>query len=173
VRFVITGEFGRNRLLRTVVLLYSVYVVGLILTNALLFFHKMSFSYGSVVDYYLGSESRFLPPRSYQGLLEISHFHLFAMGMQIMVLTHLMLFVPVSNRTKFWLIVVPFVAGLLDEGSSWLVRYAAPEFAWLKLTGFTLLELSLSLLVATAIWATFRGNNQQYRSGETEPTATG
>ena len=41
------------------------------------------------MDYYLGNEALFTSPRSYQGLLEVSHFHLFAMGMLLLVLTHL------------------------------------------------------------------------------------
>ena len=39
-------------------------------------------------------------------MLEISHFHLFAMGMLLLVLTHLMLFVPLADRSQALLIVV-------------------------------------------------------------------
>jgi hypothetical protein len=99
VRFVITGEWTRNRLLQIIVTLYALYVIGLWLTNALLYFNKMSLTAVSVIDYYLGSEERYLSPRSYQGLLEVSHFHLFAMGMLLLVLTHLILFVPLRNST--------------------------------------------------------------------------
>ena len=97
MRFVVTGEWSRNRLLQTIVVLYVIYVAGLWTTNALLYFGKMSLDPASVVEYYLGAEERFLAPRSYQGLLEISHFHLFAMGMLLLVLTHLMLFVPLAG----------------------------------------------------------------------------
>ncbi len=169
MRFVITGEFNRNRLLQTIVVLYALYVVGLWLTNALLYFARMDLSYLSVVEYYLGSEERFLSPRSYQGLLEMSHYHLFAFGMLIMVLTHLMLFVPLSNRTKLWLIVVPFLAGLLDEGAGWLVRYAHPLFAYAKIAGFLLLEASLAALVGVSLWATFAASTETYTSGEPPP----
>ncbi len=169
MRFVITGEFNRNRLLQTIVVLYALYVVGLWLTNALLYFARMDLSYLSVVEYYLGSEERFLSPRSYQGLLEMSHYHLFAFGMLIMVLTHLMLFVPLSNRTKLWLIVVPFLAGLLDEGAGWLVRYAHPLFAYAKIAGFLLLEASLAALVGVSLWATFAASTENYTSGEPPP----
>ena len=106
--------------------LYVIYVGGLWITNALLYFNKMNLDPRSVVEYYLGAEERFLQPRSYQGLLEVSHFHLFAMGMLLLVLTHLMLFVPVKNGTKAWLIVLPFASALIDEGAGWLVRFAHP-----------------------------------------------
>lgn len=163
----VTGDWTRNRLLQTIVVLYVVYVAMLWVTNALLYFNKMGLSYASVVSYYLGDPERFLQPRTYQGLLEISHFHLFAMGMLLLVLTHLMLFVPVSNRIKAWLIVLPFSAALLDEGSSWLVRFAHPGFAWAKIAGFLLLQGSLLALIVISLWAVLRGNQENYET-ETE-----
>jgi hypothetical protein len=162
VRFVITGEWNRNRLLQTIVALYSLYVIGLWVTNALLFFHKMSLSPASVVAYYLGDEEKFLSPRSYQGLLEVSHFHLFAMGMLLLVLTHLVLFVPLKNTTKAWLIAVPFFSALLDEGAGWGVRFVSPAFAYLKIAGFLLLQGSLAALVGLSLWAVFSGSQRNY-----------
>lgn len=169
MRFVVTGEWSRNRLLQTIVVLYVVYVAGLWVTNALLYFGKMGLTGSSVVEYYLGNEERFLQPRSYQGLLEVSHFHLFAMGMLLLVLTHLMLFVPLRNAAKAWLIALPFLAAALDEGAGWLVRFAHPGFAWLKIAGFLLLQGSLLVLMVVALWSAFRGNGDQYRSGEAPP----
>ena len=165
MRFVITGEWTRNRLLQLIVTLYAIYVGGLWLTNALLYFQKMNLYPSSVVEYYLGSEERFLSPRSYQGLLEVSHFHLFAMGMLLLVLTHLMLFVPISNRAKAWLIALPFGAALLEEGAGWLVRFAHPGFAWLKVSGFLLLQGSLATLIFVALWAVFVGSQRNLNSG--------
>ncbi len=166
MRFVVTGEWTRNRLLQTIVVLYSLYVAALWVTNALLYFNKMNLTPVSVVDYYLGSDERFLSPRSYQGLLEVSHFHLFAMGLLLLVLTHLMLFVPLRNSTKAWLIVVPFLSALLGEGGGWLVRYASPHFAYAKIAGFLLLQTSLAVLVAVSLWSVFAGSQHNY-DGET------
>ncbi len=166
MRFVVTGELSRNRLLQTIVLLYATYVAGLWLTNALLYFNKMSLSYASVVEYYLGNEDRFLPARSYQGMLEVSHFHLFAMGMLLLVLTHLVLFVPIANRIKLALIVTPFVSAALDEGAGWAVRFVSPLFAWAKIAGFLLLQTSLGALVVISLWSVLRGTSANYRSGE-------
>jgi hypothetical protein len=168
VRFVITGEMNRNRLLQVIIAAYSLYVALLWVTNALLYFSKMSLTYGSVVAYYLGSEQQFTEPRSYLGMLEISHFHFFAMGMLLLVLTHLVLFVPLSNRVKISLIVAPFASALLDEGSGWLVRFVSPVFALLKIAGFLALQTSLALLVGLALWSVFRGTSVSYRSGEDE-----
>jgi hypothetical protein len=164
----VTGEWSRNRLLQVIVILYSIYVAGLWITNALLYFAKMSLTPASVVAYYLGDESQFLSPRSYQGLLEVSHFHLFAMGMLLLVLTHLMLFVPIASRWKIWLITVPFASALLDEGASWLVRFVHPGFAWLKIAGFLLLQTSLATLVVVALWAVFAGSQENYEFDDVE-----
>ena len=168
MRFVVTGEWSRNRLLQVIVVLYALYVGALWLTNALLYFSKMSLTTASVVEYYLGSEERFLPARSYQGLLEVSHFHLFAMGMLLLVLTHLALFVPVSPRAKAGLVVVPFFAAFLDEGAGWLVRYASPGFAALKIAGFLLLQASLAALVGVSLWAVFAGGQGDTYAGGDE-----
>ncbi len=169
MRFVITGEWTRNRLLQVIVVLYALYVIGLWLTNALLYFSKMSLTASSVIDYYLGSEERFLSPRSYQGLLEVSHFHLFAMGMLLLVLTHLMLFVPLRNRTKAWLIIVPFLSAILDESGGWLVRFVNPNFAYLKIAGFVMLEASLAVLVAISLWSVLAGSQRNYDAQLAEP----
>ena len=147
--------------------LYAFYVSALWVTNALLYFHKMGLTAASVISYYRGNEELFLSPRSYQGLLEVSHFHLFAMGMLLLVLTHLVLFIPLSNRVKAWLIVVPFLSGFADEGASWLVRYGEHVvFAWFKIGAFLTLQGSLATLIFLSLWSVFRGTSKNYRSGE-------
>lgn len=169
MRFVITGEWSKNRLLHLIVVLFIVYVAALWLTNALLYFHKMGLTYASVTEYYLGSEEKFLQPRSYQGMLEISHFHLFAMGILLLTLTHLMLFVPLPAEVKPWFIIVPFTAALVDEGSGWLVRFVHPIFAYAKITGFLVLEVSLAALIGASLWAVFGGTQEAYRDQSVRP----
>ena len=163
MRFVITGEWNRNKLLQTIVVCYSFYVSLLWITNALLYFNKMNLSPSSVVAYYLGNEEAFLSPRSYLGMLEISHFHLFAMGMLLLVLTHLMLFVQLKGSTKAFLIAVPFFSAFLDEGAGWLVRFVSPDFAILKVLGFVLLQASLATLIFISLWSIFQGNSKNYK----------
>jgi len=163
MRFVVTGEWSKNRLLQLIILMFVIYVALLWVTNALLYFNKMGLTYSSVVDYYLGSEERFMQPRSYQGMLEISHFHLFAMGLLLLTLTHLMLFVPIRSDLKPLFVVIPFGSALLDEGSGWLVRFVSPWFAYLKIAGFLALEVSLAVLIGVSLWAVFVGSSATYR----------
>jgi hypothetical protein len=166
MRFVITGEWSKNRLLQLIIVLFIVYIAVLWVTNALLYFQKMGLTYTSVTEYYLGSEERFLPARSYQGMLEISHFHFFAMGILLLTLTHLMLFVPLRPELKPWLVIIPFTSALLDEGSGWLVRFVHPVFAYVKISAFLSLETSLAVLIAISLWAVFTGSQDTYRNGD-------
>jgi len=164
MRFVVTGEWSKNGLLQLIIVLFIIYVGALWLTNALLYFQKMSLTYTSVTEYYLGSEEKFMQPRSYQGMLEISHFHFFAMGMLLLTLTHLMLFVPLPVERKPWFIIIPFFSALVDEGSGWLVRFVHPLFAYLKIVGFLALEISLAVLMVCSLWAVFVGSQKNYRA---------
>ena len=126
----------------------------------------MNLTYTSVVEYYLGAEEKFMQPRSYQGMLEISHFHFFAMGMLLLTLTHLMLFVPLASEYKPFLIAWSFLSAICDEGANWLVRFVHPLFAYFKIASFLSLEMSLAVLMGLSLWSVFSGSQQNYRSPE-------
>lgn len=154
MRFVVSGEWTRNTLLKSIVLCFLAYTFLLWCSNFGMYFSKMSLSPQSVVEYYLGSEERFLQPRTLQGMLEVLHFHSFAMGILLLTLTHLLLFVPLSMRVKAWGICTAFAAGIGDELSGWAVRFVDPGFAYAKMVMFVLLQgviLWLMVLVSKAL----------------------
>jgi hypothetical protein len=154
MRFFISAEWTRNELLKVIVWCFLVYTLILWVTNAGLYFSKMGLTPSSVIDYYRGNEERYLQPRSLVGLLEVLHFHTFAMGILLLTLTHLLLFVPVSMRVKAWGIATAFAAGLGGELAGWGVRFVHPLFAYLKIAFFLLLEgsiLFLMIVVARAL----------------------
>jgi hypothetical protein len=151
MRFFVTGEQNRQLLLNTLILMFLAYVALLWLSNGLMFFHKMNLSAESVIAYYLGSEQDFGQPRSYQSLLEVSHFHLFAMGMLILTLTHLMIMTSLPTLLKVWLSVVIYGSALADEAAGWLVRFVDPQFAYFKIAAFLVLELSLASLIIVVV----------------------
>jgi hypothetical protein len=156
MRFFVTGEQRRQSLLNTIVLMFLGFMALLWISNGMMYFHKMGLNPDSVVEYYLGSEAKFTQPKSYQSLLEVTHFHLFAMGMLAVTLTHLLLFAPVTANIKIWLSALTFISALADEIAGWLVRFVHPLFAWLKIAAFLTLEfslLSMLLLVsASLVW---------------------
>lgn len=176
MRFVITGEWDRNAMLRIILLFFLVYVALFWCTNWVLWFTKMSLTPDSVAQYYRGdADAEFgRPPRPLASLAEQSHFHLFAMGVLVMTLTHLLLFLPTSVRVKGTLVVATFVSALLDEGSSWLVRFVHPGFAWLKIVAFLALQTSLlGLLIAlfAGVWRPRRNAYQDTAAPRPRPGA--
>ena len=167
MRYFVTGEQQRKSLLNALVLMFLGYIALLWLSNGLMYFHHMNLTPDSVITYYLGSEALFTQPRSYQGMLEVSHFHLFSMGMLIVTLTHLMLMTDFSVRLKIWLSSLTYLSALADEAGGWLVRFVHPLFAYFKIAAFLMLELSLAALVCVVIFsliqarASMRQNNSQ------------
>ena len=161
MRYFVTGEQQRKSLLNTVVLMFLGYIVLLWLSNGLMYFHHMTLMPDSVISYYLGSEENFIPPRSYQGMLEVSHFHLFAMGMLIVTLTHLMLMTDVPVRLKIWLNSLIYISALADEAGGWLVRFVNPNFAYFKIGAFIVLEFSLAALLVMIILSLIRARTQK------------
>jgi hypothetical protein len=154
VRYVVTGEWTKNNLLRLILFFFLVFILFFWVTNWILYFQKMTLDPASVVSYFRGDPATEFgqPPRPLGALAESSHFHLFAMGVLVMTLTHLVLFVPVSARLKGSLTLLTFLSALLNEGSNWLVRFVHPGFAWLKVACFLLLQASLfGLIIITMI----------------------
>lgn len=170
MRFVVTGEWTRNHFLRVIVLCFLGYTFILWVTNAAMFFAKMNLTPASVVEYYLGNEDKYLQPRSLQGLLEVLHFHSFAMGMLLMTLTHLLLFVPLANRVKAWGIGLAFASGIGGELAGWGVRFVHPLFAYVKIASFLTLEGVLLWLMFLVTRALLTGAPSAYgRRGEAPP----
>ncbi|HKK70544.1 MAG TPA: hypothetical protein VKA86_04950 [Candidatus Krumholzibacteria bacterium] len=162
MRFVITGEWDRNTMLRIILLFFLVFVALFWVSNWAVLLTKMDLTPSSIAEYYRGDpEAEFgQPPRPWASLAEQSHFHLFAMGILVMTLTHLLLFLPVSTRVKGTLVVATFVSALSSEGSTWLVRAVHADFAWLKIGSFLLLQASLAgLLVALLVGVARPGRN--------------
>jgi len=163
MRFTVTGEQRKNPFLRTVIALFLGYIFLHWISNGAMYFASMGLTYDSVVHYYLGNPAEFSKPRSYEGMLEVAHFHLFAMGILLITLVHLMLFAPLSERAKHLGIWAPFLFAVGNEGAGWLVRFAAPEFAYLKIVTFLGLEISLLGVMAVTIWSMAAGRRGGYR----------
>lgn len=120
-------------------------------TGAVLFLTKLGWTPASVARYYRGDPERFLNPRSFQGLLEVTHFHLFAFGFFYVVVAHLLLHAGLPRAVRTALLSGLGLALTADLAAGWLVRYLHPGFAWLKLGGFWAMEAFtvVSLLVLT------------------------
>lgn len=165
MRYFVTGEQHRKSLINALVLMFLVYIALLWVSNGMMYFHHMDLTPDSVVAYYLGSEEQFTQPRSYQGMLEVSHFHLFSMGMLVLTLTHLMLMTEFPVRLKIWLSGLTYASALADEAGGWLVRFVHPLFAYFKIASFVVLELSLAALLVIVITALIRARVRMGQAG--------
>ena len=160
MRYFVTGEQQRKSLLNALVLMFLGYIALLWVSNGMMYFHHMDLTPKSVIAYYLGSEEQFTAPRSYQGMLEVSHFHLFSMGILIVTLTHLMLMTDFSIRLKIWLSGLTYISALADEAGGWLVRFVHPLFAYYKIAAFIMLEISIAALLFVVIFSLIRARVQ-------------
>ena len=149
MRYMEKGGFESHPLMRLTVALSLTLLFGFWLTNFGLYFSRMSLRPSSVVTYYNGSEEEFRPPRSTESMLETTHMHLPMMAVVLLILTHLTIFVPLPSKAKTALIVGTFVSAALQEGGGWLVRYASPVFAPLKVVGFVGLQSGILFVLAT------------------------
>ncbi len=151
MRFFVNGGFKRNGLFRLIMFFTLAFFLLLWLTDVLLYL-KVGLSYTSVVDYYRGSAEGFRAPKSYLGLLEEAHFHLFAMAILLLTLNHLLLFTPLPNLLKAATVVLSFSSALCDIASGWLVRFVSPLFAYLKIASFIVLHLTIALLIFSILF---------------------
>ena len=153
MKFLVNGDFNNNRLLQIILLFVLIYTGFLWFTNILLYVEKIGFTYASVVDYYLGSDEEFRNPISYGGLLEVTHFHLFIFAIALLLVSHLTVFSGINQRLKLPLITISFISGFLDIASGWLIRFVSPEFAYLKVLGFIVFQMSFAILLISSFFA--------------------
>ena len=142
------GGFQTNPLMRMTLTGTLVFAAGLWVTNAAMYFQRMSLAPSSVSAYYLGSAEEYSQPRSAASLLEVSHAHLATMGVMILLLTHLAIFAPWKESTKKWVIALGFGSSFIGEASGWLVRFVSPAFAVLKVVCFVTFQGTLAVLIA-------------------------
>lgn len=142
-----TGGFQGHPLMRLTLLWTLLFLSGFWGSNAFMYFSRMGLTPSSVQNHYLGSQEDYSQPRSAQSMLEVTHAHLPVMGLVILMLTHLMIFAPYSERFKRSFIGASFLSALLGESSGWLVRFVHPAFAWLKIASFLAFQACLGFLI--------------------------
>lgn len=145
------GGFQYKAPMRLTLALSLAFLAGLWLTGFGMYFQRMGLTAESVRSYYLGAEDGFSNPRSYASMLETAHAHFGMMALVLLLLTHLILFAPFSDRAKKLLVWAAFGTAFVEQASGWLVRFVHPGFAPLKVLSFLAFQAVLGwLLVALA-----------------------
>jgi hypothetical protein len=147
MKYLQNGGFQRNPYMRLTLGLALLLLTGFVVSSFLMYFQKMDLSPESVVLYINGNEEEFIPARTFGSMIEVTHTHLPMMALVLLLLTHLVIFAPFSKPVKYTFILVPFLAGLFNEASNYLVMYVSPSFAYLKIGAFLLLQGSMSFLI--------------------------
>lgn len=148
MKYMQNGGFQQNPFMRLTLWMTLLFLAGLWVTSLSMYFSRMGLDPASVAAYYLGSEADFRPARSFASMLETSHVHLPIIGITMLLLTHLLIFAPYEDGTKYALIAAGFLSALLNEGAGWLVRFVHPAFAWLKVASFLAFVSVLAFLIA-------------------------
>ena len=128
-------------------------LIGL-LTTGIYQVARIGITYQRVVAYYrggeLGREMAF--PKTFVELLELSHFHVFIMGVIFLILAHLLLATAIRPRLKAAFIVLAFAGSFLDVAGYWLIRYVSPGFAILHLAAWTAMWVGYGGMIAAPLW---------------------
>ena len=82
-----------------------------------------------------GRSQAFYDSEQFVWLLKWTHIHLFGMNMIFIFMGVITMFLNHSNRTRAWLVGLPFAGVLVDIGAMWLKGYVSPHFFWLHIPG--------------------------------------
>ncbi len=127
-------------------LAFSLLLLG---SSLLLFEKKIGFSISSVLEYYLGSQEKFLVEKSWSTILKIILPHIFAFGLFFMVVLHFLLFSKHRTSKLFRnLSYSIFFMGFLEIFSPYFIIMGLEFFAYVKLISF----ISLELLLLYTFW---------------------
>jgi hypothetical protein len=147
MKYLQSGGFQNQPLMRLTLGLALLLLAGFWVTNLGLYFRHMSLDPASVVSYYRGDEAQFHPARSAESMLEVTHMHLPMFALVLLLLTHLLLFAPMRSGAKVAFILASFGSALLSEAAGWMTRFWSPAFAPLKVAGFVVFQATLAYLI--------------------------
>ncbi|MBI5709086.1 MAG: hypothetical protein HZC42_02115 [Candidatus Eisenbacteria bacterium] len=142
-----SGGFQHHPLMRLTLGLALLLLAGFWVTNLALYFRHMSLDPASVASYYRGNDTEFMPPRSAESMLEVTHMHLAMFALVLLLLTHLLIFAPLRTGAKAALVLTAFLSALLSEAAGWMTRFWHPGFAMLKVAMFVLFQGTLLVLI--------------------------
>jgi hypothetical protein len=78
--------------------------------------------------------------------------HLFRIGMIFIFMGGTSLLLDGGATFRAWLIVLPFIAMLIDIAAVWLKRFVSPVFSWMHLPGGGLFGLVFGYVSLRALW---------------------
>lgn len=129
--------------------------LGFLLVNFLLFSLKLGKTPADISLYYLGDPSRFMRPKTFSGIFEISYIHFLAMSIYLIALVHFLLFT--DFRWKTTLATLIFASAFADNISGLLIRFVYSGLSYVKFFSFLLLQISMLTASIVLVYLGIRG----------------
>lgn len=102
-----------------------------------------------------GIKQAFYKSEQFVWSLKWTHIHLFGMNMIFVFMGAITLFLDLPNRTRAWLVGLPFAGVLVDIAAMWLKGYVSPHFFWLHIPGggvFGIIFAYVSIRALVEMW---------------------
>ena len=145
-------EPPERAVLYTLVFIFSGTVFLFVLINFFLFATKLGITPQQIAEYYLGNPTRFIRPKTLEGLLDVVTPHMVAMVVYLFALIHFSFFTNLKRKVLWSCICVG--SAVADNLSGLMIRFLSEHFAYLKVASFLVLQASmvyLSLVVVVSI----------------------
>ena len=87
------------------ILYFSIYTLLLLVSGYMIFDSKIGFDVSSAINYYLGSEEKFIIAKSNAGVLKLVLPHIFAFALLSMVVIHFLIFTKYKNNRSIKIVI--------------------------------------------------------------------
>lgn len=134
--------------LRLIFLFFAIFLLVQALSGLFLFVVKMGYTPEHITEYFYGSEEKFIPAKSFWGILEVVVFHLGGVYLYALFMSHFLFLFPARAKFILWII---YMASLGNILSGFLIRYGERYFALLKLVFFVCFELATLCFIGALV----------------------
>ncbi len=104
-----------------------------------------------VIKYYLGDPEEGIPPQSAVSFFEVMHFHTWAQASVIFILSIIFSLSSFSQKLKFLVIVVTFVASIGHIFLPSLVRFLEPKLVYILFVDTVILSAGMILMAGLSL----------------------
>ena len=105
-----------------------------------------------LIRHYRGADDGSAYPKTPAELIEVAHAHGFSVPIMYLVLGGLFLGTEVREAWKRWWVLAPFSGVLIDQVVPWLVRYHAPQWAWVMVAGHGLAAVAFLVRIGVPVY---------------------
>ncbi|MHB9025535.1 MAG: hypothetical protein ACYC7E_15425 [Armatimonadota bacterium] len=154
------GNGGLPGLRRETKVIYTLYLLTSILgflVIGVLAATRSGITPESIAVYYAGNEAEGIYGKTFGELIELTHFHLFAIPLWLLVLGHVFCLCRWPFPIKIWVVIAAFLGVVCQIATPWLVVYVSQAWAPLLIAARVLLGIPLILFLIVPLWEMWFG----------------